>query len=180
MSELPEDLPEAAIVDPIAIGDLRFLPQYNPHDFEVEGYATAAVNVDHLGETQFSLEYDPGQDALEQVKAAITTFVERAAQLFDAAREPAFAYYERVRSQTEPPPPIVESPDDVWNHVVWWPDAVKVEVDFEHSTGAHVIVHGSCTWDEEHGIELVFQSGETLTRVGDRVGNPVPLPAGDS
>jgi hypothetical protein len=37
----------------------------------------------------------------------------------------------------------------------------------EGDGAAYVRVVGDCDWDEEHGLQLVFRGGSTLTHVGE-------------
>lgn len=54
----------------------------------------------------------------------------------------------------------ISSPADVWLHVT----PTEILVDYGENNGFFVIAFCECTWEEEHGLQLVFNDGKKLTR----------------
>jgi hypothetical protein len=61
-------------------------------------------------------------------------------------------------------------PSEIWTFVR--PKAVYLE--FHEVTGSvYATIACECDWEEEHGLQLVYKDGTTLSRVSDQDGHPV-------
>ena len=57
----------------------------------------------------------------------------------------------------------------VWNHV--HPTAIHVSRRHRHDKDVYVQVTAECDWEIEHGLQLVFRKGATLSRVSNQDGH---------
>ncbi len=56
---------------------------------------------------------------------------------------------------------------DIWNHVM----PSEIIIDWEDIGKFYLCVSCGCTWEEEHGLQLVFENGNTLTRASGHDGH---------
>ena len=60
--------------------------------------------------------------------------------------------------------------DQIWRYVA----LKELQVAYHKATDSvFVTLAGECDWEEEHGLQLVFRDGTTLTRVSAQDGHPV-------
>ena len=64
---------------------------------------------------------------------------------------------------------VVASPSDIWAHVKF--TTVCVARRFYADRDVYVRITGSCDWDEEHGLQIVFRRGNILARVSGEDGH---------
>jgi hypothetical protein len=57
--------------------------------------------------------------------------------------------------------PSICDPADVWQHIVF--GEVTVGRD---GAAVFVSVESECSWDPEHGLQIVFRAGRAVTKVG--------------
>ncbi len=65
------------------------------------------------------------------------------------------------------PPPA--TPDDIWRHVTV--TALRLVPDRDDAERVFVSLSANCGWDPEHGLQMVWQDGETLVRVSGEDGH---------
>lgn len=100
--------------------------------------------------------------------------------------EAAFANYEQALEYLEERLKLAEV-NDIWRHI--YPTSLVLTSKYEgEDKDDYVQIEGSCDWDEEHGIALVFRRGMMLTRLSqydghlteaNAWGRPVPDPLMD-
>jgi hypothetical protein len=107
---------------------------------------------------------DEDQTAVDAVTSFLTTD-DRA--LRDASGD-AFAYYldtvRLVREQgCDLQLPEIAGPQSVWDHVSF---GGEFHVDRSDDGQVYVSIECECTWEPEHGLQLVFRGGRTVSKVG--------------
>lgn len=65
----------------------------------------------------------------------------------------------------EAPELDVERPEDVWRHVELG-NVLVLSRDSNAGRDVFVSLECGCAWDEEHGLQLVFANGRSISRVG--------------
>ncbi|HEX7303625.1 DUF6985 domain-containing protein [Lentzea sp.] len=116
----------------------------------------------------FSLEGYEDDDAPEDYHAAIRAFLALDRTALTAAAPAAFAYYRETYEafgEGLDDFPRIDGPDEVWDHVTFDRHVVSVLRDGE-GTLVHISVECECSWEEEHGLQLVLREGKSVTRVG--------------
>ncbi|MFD5825657.1 DUF6985 domain-containing protein [Lentzea sp. NPDC060358] len=116
----------------------------------------------------FVLEGYEDDDAPEEFHAAIGTFLALTPETLTAAAPAAFAYYSEILEafgEGFDGFPRIEGPDEVWNHVTFDRHEVSV-LRAGEGTPVYVSIECECSWEEEHGLQLVLREGRTVTRVG--------------
>lgn len=71
----------------------------------------------------------------------------------------------------------ITDPSQVWNFVT----PSRIYLSRRHRRDKDVYLHltGGCTWEEEHGLQLVFRQGKKLTRVSPQDGHVTEADAYD-
>jgi hypothetical protein len=80
-----------------------------------------------------------------------------------ASAPSVFDYYLDVQSDVgdEVRFPSISSPEDVWQHIEFG------EITVGRDGGAvFVSVESECSWEPEHGLQVVFRAGRAVTKVG--------------
>lgn len=105
-------------------------------------------------------------EAKEEFGTAVRAFLGLDASALTAASLPVFEYYTDVRNEVgDEGFPSIAGPDDIWSHVS--PGAeVTVERDLGGNGQVYVSVECECAWEPEHGLQLVFRGGRSVSKVG--------------
>jgi hypothetical protein len=141
-------------------------------DADLGWYRSAPVSVAVLGGTacQFILDGYDDDPAREEVHAAIRTFLALDRSALDAAASSIYAYYRDVIDS------VLHDGDDEWYVEIEGPhrifdhvrlgDEPIVSRDPYGDQHVYVSVECECDWEPEHGLQIVFRDGATVTKVG--------------
>jgi hypothetical protein len=116
----------------------------------------------------FSVEGYRDDPAPEDFHAAVCTFLGLDRAVLDEAAPAVFAYYRDVAEEVgdqQDDFPVIEGPGDVWDHVTFDRHQASVQRDGEGEP-VYVSVECECTWEPEHGLQIVFRDGARVTKVG--------------
>jgi hypothetical protein len=61
----------------------------------------------------------------------------------------------------------VKTPSEIWHHV----RANEIIIHYDENRAFYLCVSCDCDWEEEHGLQLVFKDGQTLTRASGHDGH---------
>jgi hypothetical protein len=61
----------------------------------------------------------------------------------------------------------IQTPKDVWKFVT----PTEIIIHWDEDGGFYLCVSCECEWEEEHGLQLVFKDGQTLTRASGHDGH---------
>ena len=102
---------------------------------------------------------------------AIDNFLAATPSVLLAASESLFRYYKdfEVLCLEEGQQPI-ESIDDIWNHVQFGNEPI-VRRRVHGDRGVYMSIECECTWEPEHGLELVLKNGQMVTKLGQYDGH---------
>lgn len=137
------------------------------YDWHVSEPVTVAA-LDDVTARIFLEGYDD-DPAPDEVHAALRTFLTMDAAALHAAAVPVFEYYRETVElvgfdDPDEPMPVIADPDRVWEHV-----RIGDEVTVGRSPRdgrVYVSVECECAWEAEHGLQIVFRDGATVTKVG--------------
>jgi hypothetical protein len=107
----------------------------------------------------FEAEHQP---YLEGADRALGEFVKLTAADRIANSEKVYQYYAEVLKYGYTSRLNIKTVKDVWNFV----SPGEIMIHWGDKEDFYVCVSCWCAWEEEHGLELVFKNGKTLTRAG--------------
>jgi hypothetical protein len=61
----------------------------------------------------------------------------------------------------------IKTPKDIWNFVT----PTEIIIHWDEKERFYLCVSCECEWEEEHGLQLVFTDGQTLTRASEQDGH---------
>ncbi|MEI9908212.1 MAG: hypothetical protein WDO71_00170 [Bacteroidota bacterium] len=61
----------------------------------------------------------------------------------------------------------ITTTQEIWNFVT----PTEIIIHWDENGGFYLCVSCKCEWEEEHGLQLVFKDGQTLTRAGGHDGH---------
>jgi hypothetical protein len=132
-------------------------------------YRSDAVTVPVLGnKTCHICLVGYGEDAAtEDFHAAIEAFLDLDESALNAAAASIFAYYKDVAEEFagEAATISIHGPDDVLAHVRPGGE-ILVQRDRHRDRRVYISVECECDWEPEHGLQIVFRDGQTVTKVG--------------
>jgi hypothetical protein len=113
--------------------------------------------------------YDDDPDPAS-VHAAIATFLALDDSALRAAAPSIFDYYRYIMADVEAEEDWdwyveIAGPDDVLGHVTVGPE-VMVQREPYGDGRVYVSVECECDWEPEHGLQIVFREGRTVSKVG--------------
>lgn len=141
-------------------------------DADLGWYRSAPISVAVLGGTacRFVLTGYDGDLAKADFHAAIRTFLALDRSPLEAAASSIYAYYRDVMDQ------VLTDEDDDWHVEIDGPHRVLEHVRLgnepmvaRESHGdqrVYISVECECDWEPEHGLQIVFRDGATVTKVG--------------
>ena len=148
------------------------IPGLGPLTPDEYQYASEPVPVQVFGGRlcRFVVDGDeyPEDPAPADYHRAIESFRALDESALDAATEAVFAYYRDVAASFDEQGweyTRVAGPGEVWQHVTFGRD-VEVARDADGDGRIHISVECECSWEVEHGLQLVFRDGRAVTRVG--------------
>jgi hypothetical protein len=141
-------------------------------DADVGWYRSAPMSVAVLGGTACRFVVDGYDDdpAQEDFHAAIHAFLALDPSALDAAASSIYAHYRDVMDG------VLADGDDQWYVEIEGPHHVldhvrlgnepTVSRDPHGDQHVYVSVECGCDWEPEHGLQIVFRDGATVTKVG--------------
>jgi hypothetical protein len=137
-------------------------------DEEIDDWLISGpVAVPYLGgaELEFVIEGMEGDDSPQDFAAAVANFLGKTKSEQVQAAPHVFAAYRSFADAIVPEKPsctIVDA-NEAWQHVR--PEEVRVCRLQQGDRKVYVQIVADCDWDHEHGLQLVFREGKTLSRV---------------
>ena len=177
---MPDDDPDDAgrrgsAVEIPGLGPVTFDARYNE-------YQSMQMPVPVLGNTRYRLVVSGYDDdkAKADFHAAISAFLALGESVRKAAAVPVFEYYEDMKEAVgeDDVGVSIAGPGDVWPHVRH-DDEVAIARDTDGDGQVYVWVTGECAWEPEHGLQIVFRGGRSVTRVSPCDGHLTNLASQD-
>jgi hypothetical protein len=141
-------------------------------DAELGWYRSEPVSIPVLGNApcRFIVDGYVDDPAPEDFHAAIHTFMALDRRALTAATPSIFAYYRDVMDDILASGDVdwyveIEGPNDVLDHVVLGNEPI-VTRDPHGDSHVYVSLECECDWEQEHGLQMVFRDGRTVTKVG--------------
>ncbi|MFD0279701.1 DUF6985 domain-containing protein [Kitasatospora sp. NPDC127111] len=139
-------------------------------DADSGDYVSAPLPVPVFGDApcRFVVAGYGDDDAKADFETAIRAFLRLDESALTSASAPVFQYYLDARTEVGGDEDFVSvaGPDDVWSHVR---PAGEVSVQREDAHGdqqVYVSVECECAWEPEHGLQVVFRRGSSVSKVG--------------
>lgn len=104
----------------------------------------------------------------EDFHSAISAFLSVGPDTLKAAEAHVFRYYQDMNGYRTPSDEdyvSIEAPGDVWNHVNFGDEAF-VSRRPSGDEGIYVSIECNCDWEREHGMQIVFKDGKSISKVG--------------
>ncbi|MFI6090857.1 DUF6985 domain-containing protein [Streptomyces sp. NPDC051218] len=101
-------------------------------------------------------------------ETAISAFLGLDEAALRSASVPVFQYYLDVKAEAGDHDNLVSiaTPDDVWSHVRPGGEVTVQREDAHGDRQVHVSVECECAWEPEHGLQMVFRRGCSVSKVG--------------
>jgi hypothetical protein len=78
-----------------------------------------------------------------------------------------YDYYLEILKYGYTSPLKIDTPQDIWNFV----NPNEIIIHWDESGDYYLCVDCDCEWEQEHGLQLVFKNGITLTRASGNDGH---------
>jgi hypothetical protein len=135
------------------------------HDPRLGLYVSEPVGVPVLGGVpcRITVEaYDDDPDP-EAIQAAIRNFLAAAPGVLRAAEPYIYQYYLDCRDYA--PDVRIEAPGDVWAYIQLGTEPIVSRRAYGDRR-VYISVECECAWEEEHGLEIVFEEGRRVNKIG--------------
>lgn len=115
-----------------------------------------------------SIEGYDGDRNPEEFQTAIENFLSLDESALHQVTSHVVRYFQECNDEWEPDDPeyiTLTSPGDVWKHVQL---GCHPHLSRRHrkDESIYVSVECNCDWEVEHGLQIVFQNGEKVTKIG--------------
>lgn len=131
---------------------------------------SAPLPLSTLGNIKISivLEGYEGDENKDDFHSAISAFLSIEPDILKAAEPHIFSYYRDMNDYWTPSDNehiSIKTPGEVWNHIEFGEEAfVSRRLSGDHSI--YVSIECSCDWEPEHGLQIVFKEGKSISKVG--------------
>jgi len=167
----------------INIPGLGTVTEIEPHlteNGQTIGYVSKPIPLPLLGGKKFRVQVDLyDQDPKKAAfHAAIANFFSLGKSARDTLEKYVFQYYKDSKKDWKSygmDCVAIKSCKNVWQHVGLG-DISVTRCNYPDDKRLYVSLGGSCDWELEHGLEIVFRNGLKLTRVGPETGHFTGLP----
>jgi hypothetical protein len=107
-------------------------------------------------------------DAKADFETAVSAFLGLDESALTSASEPVFQYYLDVKAEVGDDEDFVSiaRPEDVWSHVRPGGEVSVQREDAHGDRQVYVSVECECAWEPEHGLQIVFRGGCSVSKVG--------------
>jgi hypothetical protein len=132
---------------------------------DLDWYVSEPIAVPVLGGTEcrIAVEYYDDDPDPEAIHRAIQNFLAAAPEVLRAAEPHLFHYY---RDCAEYAPDIrIESPEGVWPHIHFGDQPIVSRRGYGDER-VYVSVECGCDWEDEHGLQIVFEEGARVSKIG--------------
>jgi len=138
-------------------------------DDDMDWLYSAPLPVRALGnaEVAFILEGYEDDPRPQDYDAALAAFLAAGPEMLAAAAPHVYDYYLDINGYWDPEDDAylhIPAPDRVWEHVRFGFEA-HVQRD-DAGSPVYVSLECNCDWEPEHGLQLVFRGGDTVSKVG--------------
>ena len=99
------------------------------------------------------------QPYLDSADRVLTTFLTRNSNDRINDSGPVFTYYDQTLKSGYTKDLGIKAPSEIWNYVT----ANEIIILWDNNGDTYLCVSCACDWDIEHGLQLVFKNGQTLT-----------------
>lgn len=116
---------------------------------------------------RFIFEQYEERDEEEYLKA-INNLLSLEQEVFKSASKDLYSYYEDTILLCELEPgeyDIIEDNNSVWSHVEFGDD-IMVCRRSDHDCLIYLSIESECSWEIEHGLQVVFRNGNTICKLG--------------
>ena len=148
------------------------VPGLGPVDYDDDlgWHRSGPVTVPMFGDAtcHFVLEGYADDESPEDFHQAIRTFLALDRSALEAAVPEIFAYYRDVMdgvTEDDDWYVAIDGPGDVLDHITPGGEPT-VSRDTYSDRHVYVSVECGCTWETEHGLQLVFRDGAVVSKVG--------------
>jgi hypothetical protein len=151
------------------------IPRLGPLTLDEEGeHSSAPVPVPIFGRQCVFTLTDPEGYATDPqpVDRAVAAFLDLDASALAAAAPDAYEYYRDITDFFEAEGyeyTRVADPSRIWDHVTFGPN-VRIE---RQDGRVYLSVECECSWEIEHGLQLVFRDGLAISRISPYDGHLV-------
>jgi len=144
-------------------------------DDELDWYRSGPIPVPVLGgqTCRFVVEDyddDPNKDDFH---AAIANFLSLLPAALKETEPHIFRYYKRFADEVEPDEsdlaPIA-SPAEIWDHIRFDEEPLVTRRSYGDE-GVYISLECECSWEPEHGLQIVFQHGLRVNKIGQYDGH---------
>ncbi|MEU7305562.1 hypothetical protein [Streptomyces sp. NPDC007206] len=107
-------------------------------------------------------------DAKADFETAISAFLGLDESALRSASVPIFQYYLDVKTEAGDDEDLVSiaGPDDIWSSIRPGGEVTVQREDAYGDRQVYVSVECECAWEPEHGLQIVFRRGCSVTKVG--------------
>ncbi|MFJ8039121.1 DUF6985 domain-containing protein [Kitasatospora sp. NPDC096147] len=126
------------------------------------------TNISSTPHTSDPIKAPDDDDAKVDFETAISAFLRLDESAPRSASGPVFQYYLDVKTEVDGDEDFVSiaSPEDVWSHVRLGGEVSVQREDAHGDRQVYVSVECECAWEPEHGLQIVFRRGSSVSKVG--------------
>ncbi len=138
--------------------------EYDPEFYESEPFEIPYFDNEKLKIGFVEAKYQPYLDGADQ---ALQRFITLTSSERIKDSEIVRHYYIQTLQFGLTNPLTMPTSQDIWNYIT--PNEIIIH--WDENEEFYVCVSCECEWEEEHGLQLVFKDGKTLTRAGGHDGH---------
>lgn len=147
------------------------IPGFGPviYDENLGWYGSRELPVAVLGglPCRIIIEGYEDEEFRDDFKGAIRNFLEADPSVLKEATPHVYQYYQDITALAADDEERIDiaSADDVWNHVEFGRELI-VSRRQGSDRSVYISVECECAWEPEHGLQIVFENGRRVNKIG--------------
>ncbi|SHG40591.1 hypothetical protein SAMN04488109_0095 [Chryseolinea serpens] len=147
----------------------KIVGRLKPSEFDADFYTSEPFEIPYFDNIKMKIGFVEAKHGpyLEQADKTLRAFLSLNAVNRIQDSERVYKYYHETLKHGYTKPLTVKTSSEIWNHV----SPGEIIIDWNEHGEFYLCVSCGCDWEEEHGLQLVFKDGETLTRASGHDGH---------
>jgi uncharacterized protein VirK/YbjX len=140
-----------------------------PSKYEPDYFESEPLEIPYFDNKKLIVEFVEAkqQTYLENADRVLSTFLNLGLQDKIKDSEIVNNYYIETLKYGYTKPLNIKTPQDIWNFLT----PIVITIQWDENGDFYLCISCECEWEGEHGLQLVFKDGQSLTRASGHDGH---------
>jgi hypothetical protein len=143
--------------------------QLKPNEYDDDFYESQPIEIQYFNNIKVKIGFTDAEDEnyLKSADRILNDFLQLDLNNKISDSQKVYDYYLEILKYGYTKPLKIDTAQDIWNFV----SPIEIIIHWDESVDYYLCVDCNCEWEQEHGLQLVFKNGITLTRASGNDGH---------